>query len=171
MLKNLLSFVIIFSFLIGVCCFLEDIVGLNFYGFDRESIKIFPITEKVFDSDFSQNSTENYLSDTLHVSLSSVYLISNGGKIDADCENEYQIIIESQDNQNFNSYSRLIYHFSTKEEYISALEYINRKGHRWILGHQFEKECSWNSPHEITFEKKNEKSITVNNMYLSHIKK
>lgn len=171
MIRSFLSFIAIFIILVGVCCFLEDRVGLSFYGFDREAFKIFPKTEQQEKSTSQKTAGEKPVSDTLHVSLSSIYLISNGGRIDADCTSDYEIVIESRDNQNFNSYSRLIYTFPSKKEYMDALEYINQKGSRWILGHQFEKEYSLNSPHQITFEERNGTSIIVNNMWLNQIKK
>lgn len=170
-MKKVITFLVIFIILVAFCCFLEDEVGFNFYGFDRDSIIFIPKTENKQRAENATKTSPEKKVDTLHISLSSIYLISSGGTIDADCDNGCKIVIESQDNQNFNSYSRLTYQFDSKDEYLEALDYINQKGARWILGHQFEKEYSWNSPHQITFEKRNNSNITVNNMWLNHISK
>lgn len=110
-------------------------------------------------------------SDTLHVSLKTIYFIASGGTINATCDNGYRIVIESQDNTSSSSWSRLIYSFSSKSDYMDAIEYINKKGYRWIINHQFENEYSWNAEHRITFEDSGSSMKIVNTMTLSQIKK
>ena len=111
-------------------------------------------------------------SDTLHVGLKTIYLLSSGGTIDATCDNNGFIIkIESQNNLTSGSWSRLIYSFDTRNEYLDAIDYINKKGYRWIINHQFENEYSWNANHQISYEGSGSSMRTINTMTLSQITK
>lgn len=110
-------------------------------------------------------------SDSLHVGIKTIFLLSKGGTIDATCDNDYVIIIEAQDNETSSSWNRLIYNFSTRDEYMDALNYMNKKGYRWIINHQFETEYSWDAKHKITYEGHGDEMKTFNTMRLSTMKK
>ena len=105
--------------------------------------------------------------DTIHYSQAPIFLLSDGGRIEASCNDDFKIFIESQSNENSNSYSRLYYTFKTKKEYEKAVSYIKKKGFRWIVNHQFETEYTWDAKHEITWDAKNH---MINNMYLTKMK-
>lgn len=123
-------------------------IGLIFYFyFSHEYNNVTHYeSNKYGESKTTYEKRENYDSyndetnDSVHYSQKSVYLISNGGKIEANCSNGYKIFIESKDNRNSSSVTRLYYTFPTKEKYKEAMLYMKKKGYRWIVNYQVEKE-------------------------------
>ena len=82
--------------------------------------------------------------DSMYIELKSIYLISRVGIINATCKDGYKIFIERQGKKSVHYYTQLFYTFKNRKDYMDALEYIEKKGYRWIINNQFSEEYFWN---------------------------
>ncbi len=138
----------------------------DFYNFEK--IDASGNTVKI-----KQNRIENserVSDDSIHVSKSVIYYLSNGGTIDTDTENGYNIFIKIKDKGCSNEWYRLKYFFETKDEYLDAISYIKKKGYRNILDNQYQVELKNRNP-KIKFEGDGADLIRVINLSLSSIRK
>lgn len=117
------SVLVIFGFII------VGFLSFDFY-YKTDHIETTDTDEYVTSKRHTLDTVNETSEDTLHISMKTIYLIASGGTIDATCDNGYSIIIESQDNQNSGTWRRIRYTFSTRSEYMDALEYIKAKGSR-----------------------------------------
>lgn len=74
--------------------------------------------------------------DVIHFSQPLIWGLTDGGTIDATCDDGYKISIVDHPYNGGNTLLIFNYTFSTKEEYLDAVDYINRKGGRWIINNQ-----------------------------------
>lgn len=138
----------------------------NFYTFEKRDASGNTVKIK-------KNRIENSESvsiDSIHVSKSVIYYICNGGTIDTDTENGYNILIKIKDKVSSNEWYRLSYNFETEDEYLDAISYIKKKGYRNILDNQYQVEFKNRKP-KIKFEGDGADLIRVINLSLSSIRK
>lgn len=160
----------------AILCIFCIIIGVLTFDFYFKSSTDEKTNKKSYTPQNRIEKKEDVTTDSLHISLPVLFMLSYGGTIDATCNNGYKINIISISNENTNYFIKLLYTFPTKEAYLNAISYIKKKGYRWILNHQFEVESEdiWESSNKgnfkHSFEYEGSNMITVDTMWLSSIK-
>lgn len=163
-MKKILFFVLC----MGIIWYLYD--SHEYYNKEHIEIDKYGEVEKTYEKIKNYDSYLDETSDSVRYSQKAIFLFSNGGKIEANCSNGYKIFIESKGNkQSSSSIMRIYYTFPTKQKYDEALAYIRRKGYRWIVNYQTEKEWYTGIEREVSIERENGLDF-VNTIYLNEMR-
>ncbi len=157
--------------LLGFFVFILIILAFNYYFKSSVKTNSNGDWETVYEPIQKYKKEKIVTKDTIYYSQPAIFLISDGGRIEASCNNGYKILVESQNNESSSSYSRIYYSFRTKDEYKEAISYIKKKGFRWIVNHQYsaERKVKWNLKPDITWDKNDNQyaSIYLTDMHFS----